>query len=122
MADYHILTQDEKKKTVTVIFHIPITSASVNAANITWQDAIVKEAGGADNITSQLPDITTEELSSLKSGSLVELRHVVRYTSTNLTNEQRKAQIEASFKKVKADLVAEKQVTLEWMGYAGTVS
>ena len=33
-----------------------------------------------------------------------------------------KAEIEAAFTRLQGDLIAEKQVTLEWIGYGGNVS
>jgi len=116
--DYHVLSQDDKRKTIQVVFHIPIPAAGTNEANVSWRDAVVQEQGGADNIASVLPNITTAEESDMKAGALIEKQTSVRFSSTSLTTAQRKAQIEAEFNKQKADLVAEKQITLEFMGYS----
>jgi len=121
MSDYHILTQDPKKKTVQVIFHIPVPSSGTNAAGISWQDAMVKEQGGASNIVSSLSSIASEEESALKAGALIEVTKTVRFSSTNLSNDERKAEIEAAFEKAKKDVFAEKQIVLEWMGYEGNI-
>ena len=121
MGDYHILTQDPKKKTVQVIFHIPIPSSGTNAAGISWQDAIATEQGGASNIVSSLSDIASEEESALKAGALIEVVKTVRFSSTNLSNDERKAEIEAAFEQAKKDVFTEKQIVLEWMGYEGNV-
>jgi len=121
MSDYHILTQDPKKKTVQVVFHIPIPSKGTNAAGISWQDAMVKEQGGTNSIVSQLSNISSEEESALKSGALVEVVKTVRFSSTSLSNDERKAEIEAAFEKAKKAIFAEKQIVLEWMGYEGNV-
>lgn len=120
MSNYHILSQDTQRKSVDVIFHIPIPATN-NSAKITWQAAIVKELGGASNIVSVLPGITSEEDSSLKAGALLEKRVTVRFSSINLTNAQRLAAIKAAFTAETSALVAEKAITLDFMGYEGDV-
>jgi len=122
MSDYHILTQDAKQKTVQVVFHISVPAAGTNEAGLTWREAVVKEQGGAANITSILPDISTQEDSALKAGELIEQIETVRFSSTNLTNQERKTQIEAAFAERKAELIAEKQITLAWIGFAADIS
>lgn len=122
MSDYHILTLDPHKKTVQVVFHIPVPSTGTNLAGITWQEAVVKEQGGASNIVSVLPGITTEEESALKAGAIIERVESVRFSSTSLTDSQRQAEIEAAFKKLQNDLIAEKSITLQWIGYEGNVA
>ena len=119
--NFHILTMDEKKKTVNVIFHIPIPAVGTNQAEISWQAAVVKELGGANNINSRLPDITTEEESDLKAGVLFEKSVSVRFSSINLTDAERLAQIKAKFTKIQSEIITEKQITLAWIGYSGDV-
>lgn len=34
MSNYHILTQDIKQKTATVVFHIPVPAAGLNQPRI----------------------------------------------------------------------------------------
>lgn len=121
MSDFHILTQSDNQKTITVIFHIPIPSTGVNDAGISWQAAVVMAQGGADAITSSLPDISAEELSSLKAGAIVEKQTTVRFSSTNLTNAQRLQEIKDAFNVTKTELVSEKQNSLAFIGYAGNV-
>jgi len=118
--NYHILSQEENQRTVNVIFHIPIPAA-LNSAGITWQAAVVKELGGAANIVPQLPGITSQEDSALKAVALYEKHVNVRFSSTNLTNAQRLAQIKATYTAEVARLVAEKQITLNFMGLEGDV-
>ena len=121
MSDYHVLTQDPKRKTVQVIFHIPVPSSGTNAAGVSWQDAMVKEQGGTSNIVSRLSSLSSEEESALKSGALIEVVKEVRFSSTNISNDKRKQEIETAFEKVKKAVLAEKQIVLEWMGYEGNV-
>ena len=122
MSDYHILTQDPKRKTVQVVFHFSVPSTGKNSAGISWQNAAVKGQGGSTNIVSRLPDISTEEEEALKSGAIVERIETVRFSTTNLTNAERKKEIEAAFTKAKAAFVAEIQVVFDWIGYAGDVA
>ncbi len=116
MSDYHILRQDEKKKTIEVIFHIPITATGSNSAGLSWPDAIVMDLGGSANIVSELPGISAGEGTQLKAGSLYEIKQTVRFSIVNLTNAQRKAEISAAFIDLTTRLIDEKKITLEWIG------
>ena len=73
MADYHILTQDIEKKTMHVVYHVPVPEGGENQAGITWRDAIVLDAGGSDNINTSMPSIDLAELTAMKAGALVEV-------------------------------------------------
>lgn len=121
MSNYHILTQEKNKKNIQVLFHIPIPSTGTNEAGISWRNAVVREQGGADAIDSQLIDISAAELSALKAGEIIEKITTVHFTSVNLTNAQRKAEIEATFNALTSSIIVEKQISLEWIGYAGDV-
>ena len=121
MSDYHLLTQNVESKSVSVVFHIAIPSTGENAAGISWQDAVVLEQGGSENIVSVLPGITTQEDTQLKSGALIEKRKTVRYSGIGIVPAQKKAEIEAEFNSLKASVVADKQVILEWIGYQANV-
>lgn len=121
MSDFHILTQDNERKIVNCIFHIPIPIGD-NSASITWAAAVVREQGGADAISSNLPDISSEELSALKAGNLYERQLTVRFSSKDLTNPQRLDEIRAAFTAEKTAIQAEKQITLDFIGYEGDVT
>ena len=120
--NYHILQQDPKQRSVQVVFHIPIPAAGTNEAGLTWRQAVVSSLGGSDAITSEVGNISPEELTQLKAGELFEKRETVKFSSVNLTNAQRKAEIEAKYAEVCSDVVVEKQVALAWMGYAADVT
>jgi len=122
MSNYHILTQEKKKRSIRVVFHIPVPAAGTNEAGISWRDAVVLEQGGSVNIVSVLPDITQQEISDLKAGELIEKLETVRFSTINLTNVQRKEEIETLFNQTKASLIAEKQIALEWIGYEAGVA
>lgn len=121
MSNFHILTQDLERKVANCVFHIPIPAGN-NSANITWQAAVVREQNGADNIDSVLPDISAEELSALKAGSILEKQIGVRFSSKELTNSQRLAEIETAFTNETAIIQVEKQITLDFIGYEGDVT
>jgi len=121
MSDYHILTQGRDKKTINVLFHIPIPATGTNDVGISWQAAVVREQGGADAISSNFLDISAEELSALKAGSIVEKQVTVRFSSTILTNAQRLQEIKNTFNTMKTEFVSEKQIDLAFIGYAGNV-
>ncbi|MCK4498900.1 hypothetical protein KAU11_00205 [Candidatus Babeliales bacterium] len=118
--DFHILTQAKNQNTVNVVFHIPIPATN-NEVGITWQQAVVKEAGGVDNIISVLPDISSAELISMKSGALIEKVETVRFSSIYLDNAQRLQQVKDRYNVVKIEFIAEKQITLAFMGFGGNV-
>jgi len=120
MSDYHILIQDSKLKTANCVFHIPIPEGN-NSAGITWAEAIIREQGGADEITSVLPDISAEELSALKAGTIYEQTPLVRFSSIYITNTQRLNEIKATFTANTTTLQAEKQISLDFHGYEGDV-
>ena len=122
MSDYHILSTSRDKKTIRVIFHIPIPSTGTNEANVSWQTAVAMELGGAANISSVLPGISGAEETAMKAGQILEVTETVRFTSLNLTVQQRKTEIEGAFTATKASIVAEKQETLAFMGYEGSVA
>jgi len=118
MADFHILTQAKDQNTVNVVFHIPVP-ATKNEAGITWQEAVVKEAG---TINSVLPDITPAELTLLETGELIEKSENVRFSSIYLTDIERLQQVKDRYETLKTSLIEEKQITLNFMGLEGKVA
>lgn len=120
MSDYHIRKTAINMKTVSCVFHIPIP-ATDNEVGIPWQDALVSSLGGADAITSVLTDITPAEESAMKAGSIYENVATVRFSSLGLTNAQRLEEVEAAYTAAETDILAEKQVTLNFYGKSGDV-
>lgn len=114
---FHILTQAKDQNTVNVVFHIPVP-ATLNEAGITWREAVVREIG---TVSSVLPDIEPAELILLESGALIEKSESVRFSSIYLTNAQRLQEIKDRYNILKIELIAEKQITLAFMGYGGDV-
>jgi len=120
MSDYHIRSTSEDLKRVNTVFHIPIPATN-NAVGVSWQDALVLSLGGADAIDSVLTDITPAELSAMKAGSIFEKFETVRFSSTNLTNAERLAEVETAYSAAETDILDEKQVTLNFYGKSGDV-
>lgn len=131
MSDYHILRQSTNKKNVQVVFHIPVPSQGSNEAGISWQNAVridlfrKDEAGNEIAPFSVLPTyhpqnypagIESAEETQISVGEIVELVKTVNFSSINLTDAQRLAEIEADFTATKTDLIAEKQIELAWTG------
>ena len=119
--NYHLGVMDVEKKGIQVIFHIPIPGTGTNLAGIQWRDAIVRWLGGSTAIKSALIDITTDENTALKSGAIVEVQEYFVFTSTALTDGQRGAQIIARYNALLTNIIAEKGITLQWIGFAANV-
>lgn len=121
ISNYHIRETDIKLKTVSTVFHIPIPDTD-NDVGVTWQAALVLSLGGADAISSVLTDITPEEESAMKAGSIYENVATVRFSSTDLTNAERLAEVEAAYTAASSAVLAEKQITLNFYGKSGDVA
>ena len=128
MSDYHILAQDVEEKTINVVFHISVPSAGVNSAGILWRDAVLKEQnnliredGSPVIICSRIKDISIAENTGLKNGSLIERIETVRFSRLGLSSTEKKTEIEAKCKQVRANLILQKQNTLQWIGFEGNV-
>jgi len=144
--NYHILEKSADNRYVTIAVHLPIPSSqnvagvALSDATLTYQRAMKeklerddKQQGGDGTITSQVPDIGAE-LTSLQSGALFEKVFQFRFDSTDLTNAQRKTQIEggnvnergitqmmADISDSTSDLYQEIIAPLVWWGYKADV-
>jgi hypothetical protein len=118
MSNYHVLFQDPDKKRVQVIFHVPVPPTGVNGAGIGWQSAVLLERQFSGQMgKSILPNISSGELALIDNGSLLEIQDYVQFTSTNLTDSQRNAQVLASYSSMSNVALSQKQITLNFMGY-----
>lgn len=123
MSDYHILEQARDKKTISVVFHVAVPAGGTNEANIPWGDAIVLHLGGAAAITSVLPDVTgTQEETDMKTGAIIEIRGEVRFSGVNMTNSERRVEIEAAYINAAAAEIIEKQEDLAFIGFNADVT
>ena len=92
MADIHIREKDTQNKTVNCIFHFQVP-ATANAAGVLWNEVIQK----AKNPTPLMPENDSTENAQIVAGSIYELAETVRFSITNLTNEQRIDQVKAAY-------------------------
>lgn len=125
MSNYHIRSVNYEEgnviKTVNAVFHIPIPIGN-NVIGKPWRDALVAYLGGADAITSILPEVRqTIEESDMKAGAIFEKSVNVRFSSTNLTDAERLAQVLAAFTAEKVKELAVKQIELKYFGKEGDV-
>ncbi len=119
MADFHVLSSSEDKKTVGVIFHFPVPAVN-NQAGISYQNALVQFQGGASAIKSAVADAT--ELASLQAGQLYEYQTDVRWSKLGLTPAQMLAEIKAAYNSAKAANQAELQDKLAFFGHSGSAA
>jgi len=115
--DIHVLQCSKDLKTVRVVFHYAVPAGN-NQAGISWQNAIVMDRGGADNINSVLVGIDADELANMKTGALVESVGTVRFSSINLTNTERLQEIKDKYNECKNKFFEDKQIELAFMGYS----
>lgn len=121
MSDYHILEMALDQKTINVVFHIKIPAVGESSAGVQWRDAVVKSLGGTAQIKSVLPDLQKAENDLLVTGGLIEIPQTIRFTAINITNVQRKAEVEQAFTLRKNKVLGDKQIELAWIGHSGDV-
>jgi len=114
--DIHVLQCSKDLKTVRVVFHYAVPAGN-NQAGISWQNAIVMDRCGADNINSVLVDIDTDELADMKTGALIESAETIRFSSIDLTNAERLQEIKDKYNECKNKFFEDKQIELAFMGY-----
>ena len=121
MSSYHIREIAEDIKTVNVVFHIPVPVGN-NAVGLAWQTALVMHLGGADQITSKLPEVVgTAEETNMKAGAILEKLEIVRFSSLNLTNAERLVEVITAYTNTKNSELLKLQITLNFFGKIGDV-
>jgi len=124
MSDYHVLTVSPDKKTVTVVFRIPIPDET-NQAGKNYRTALVEKLtheSPSGTIESKSPFSTSEELSQVQNGEVYEVLTSVRFSSLSLTNAQRRDELDAKFEELKTKALAQLKTELEWWGYKRDVT
>jgi len=111
MAEIHIREKDRMDKTVNLVMHfiVPLTQ---NANGTNWNEVIQK----ALKPVASMDDNDTTENAAVASGSVLELAETMRYSSTNLTNAQRLAEIQAFYLVRKDEVFGELAATLDFFG------
>ena len=121
MSDYHIRTQNLKGTIVEAVCHFPIPD-TLNEAGISYQTALVRSLGGADAITSVLPEVQGQaEETAMKNGELLEETIQVHFNTKGLTDGQKLQIVEDTYTATKNEILSNEQVTLNFMGYNGDV-
>ncbi len=106
MSHYHILTKSIDNKTVNIAVHLPILAGENTAGqalggeSVTYQDAIKatlpQDADGTP-VPTRVPDLLTKnppEHAELLSGAKKEVSLNFRFSSIDLTNLERRTEIE----------------------------
>lgn len=97
MANYHILKKSVDNRYAEVYVHLPIPATQTTAgvalddAALTYQRAIEESV---EDKTSKVPNLTQQEITALSNGTLYEYFIHFRFSSLELTNAQRRAEIE----------------------------
>jgi len=124
MADYHVLTMSPDKKTVNVVFRIPIPDEK-NKAGKSYRVALVEKLtheSSTGTIESKSPFSSSAELTQVQSGEVYELLTSVRFSSLFLTNAQRRDELDAKFNELKTKIVNRLKTELEWWGYKRNIA
>lgn len=111
MANIHIREKDRMDKTVNCIFHFAVP-ATQNANGTDWNEVIQK----AMKPVPLMDDNDSTENANITAGSVLELAETMRYSSTNLTNTQRLAEIQAYYLIRKNEVFGELASTLDFFG------
>jgi len=97
MSNYHILKKSVDGRNAEVYVHLPVPATkttvgtTLNDDTMTYQWAL-KES--LESTVSAIPNITGAEQTQLDNGELYEYHHPFRFSSLELTNAQRRAEIE----------------------------
>ncbi len=110
MSRIHILQKDTENKTVNCIFHIPVPDAN-NAVGVNWRTAILR---GLKPTASM--DWNPVENSSIVNGAVLEVSETVRFSTVDLTNAQRLAEVEAAYTTRTSTLLSELAAKLDFFG------
>ncbi len=117
MSDYHILSQAADKKTVNVVFRIPIPDVN-NQAGKSYRTALVEKlTRESGTIESKSPFSTAEELTEVQNGEIYEVLTSKRFSSLSLTNVQKRDELDAEFNMLKTEAINQLKTELEWWGY-----
>lgn len=114
--DYHILEQDIENKSVQVVFHIPVPDG-MNAVNVPWSEAIVQALSPSPHMS------WNNEVENLQivAGTVLEVVGDVRFSSRDLTNQQRLEEVVAGYNDSKDKLLADLSTRLAFFGHKGDV-
>lgn len=111
MSDIHVREKDKHNKTVNCIFHFAVPATN-NAAGLPWNEVIQK----AKSPVPLMADNDTTENAQIEAGSIYEHLELVRFSSTNLTQSQRLAQIETAYQERQTTIFNTLSAELDFFG------
>lgn len=111
MSNIHVREKDKKNKTINCIFHFAVP-ATQNAVGLDWNEVIQK----ARNPEPIMADNDSTENANISAGSILEIRETVRFSSTNLTNAQRLAEIESAYTAKQSEVFGDLAAELDFFG------
>lgn len=116
---FYIREQASDQKTIRVVCHINAPASGNNSAVIQWRTALLSHLGGADNISSVVPEVTgTQEETDMKAGAVYEVSRTYRYSRMGLTTAEKNAEITTWYNIVKDEVWADLQVELQFLGHS----
>lgn len=95
MSNYHILDTNRKLTKARVIFHIEIPD-ELNNDSTNYRTAVLEWQGGG-TISSKVPNLDTEfasEYAAMQTGEIYEYEDTVTFSSADLTNVQKRNEID----------------------------
>jgi len=111
MSNIHVREKDKRDKTINCIFHFAVP-ATQNAIGMDWNEVIEK----AKKPVPMMTENDTTENANISSGSILEVMESVRMSSTNLTNAERLAQIQAAYTAKQSEVFGDLAKELDFFG------
>lgn len=122
MSDYHVLRKATDNSSCSVAIHLPSPEGH-NLAGRSW-NAVIRLGSGGNIVVPRLQLDDPDEFLALKKGSKIEDVQTVTFSNVDLTDAQRKAEIEAvvtqamtDIADTDSDLYKERVGIFEWYLY-----
>ena len=126
MSDYHVLEQARDKKTIQIALHFTVPINSKNQVNKNHRNliAIVRknESGSVPSRVPYLADEFPAELAKMQTGEVIEEVATMQFSSLELNDTQKKAEIDAFWGSKQAEVFSQLQTQLEYYHYDNNVS
>jgi len=111
MSNIHIREKDPQNKTVTCIFHFTVP-VDVNAVGIPWNEVLQKHL----NPEPLMTDNDSTENANIVAGSVHEVQETVRFSTINLTDAERIAEVQAAYQVRQTEIFDELAAKLDYFG------
>lgn len=112
MSDMHVREKDTHNKTANCIFHFAVP-ATQNSIGMDWNEVIQK----AKNPSALMADNDSTEKANIEAGSILEVAETVRFSSKNLTDPQRLAEIQAAYSARQSQVFTDLASELDFFGH-----